>query len=94
VEIEADWDAIRRYMPPGVRMRDLRDLESGEFFLSVSGNFNQVKIRQRRTEDLGYTPRVAYQQRDFFDVVDLVEQVRAEVKAGTRVTVCSLAGQE
>jgi DNA helicase HerA-like ATPase len=94
VEIEADWDAVRRYMPPGVRMRDLRDLESGEFYLSVSGEFNQVKIRQRHTPDLGSTPRVTYRQRDFLDLVDAVEEVRSELEASSRLRVFSLAGGE
>jgi DNA helicase HerA-like ATPase len=94
VEILADYEAIRRYLPCGVKMRTLRDLDSGEFFLSVSGEFNQVKIRQRQTPDLGSTPRVAYRQRDFLDLVDAVEEVRAEVEARSRIHVFNLAGGE
>jgi DNA helicase HerA-like ATPase len=84
VEIEADYEAVRRYLPSGVTMRALRDLDSGEFYLSVSGNFNRVRIRQRRTTDLGSTPVVVYQQRSFFDVPNAIEYVRAEMKRGRR----------
>jgi DNA helicase HerA-like ATPase len=94
VEILADYEAIRRYLPCGVKMRTLRDLDSGEFFLSVSGEFNKVRIRRRRTPDLGSTPRVAYRQRDFLDLVDVVEEVRSELEASSRLRVFSLAGGE
>jgi hypothetical protein len=94
VEILADYEAIRRYLPCGVKMRTLRDLDSGEFFLSVFGEFNQVRIRQRRTPDLGSTPRVTYRQRDFLDLVDAVEEVRSELEASSRIRVFSLAGGE
>lgn len=78
IEIEADYEAVRRYLPAGVRLHDLRDLDSGEFFLSVSGNFNRVRIRERRTPDLGGTPAILYQQRTFFDLIDVVEAVRQQ----------------
>lgn len=76
VEIELDYRAIQRYLPPGIRMQSLRDLDSGEFYLSVSGDFNLVRIRERRTADLGATPPIAYRQRSFLDLVNAMEQAR------------------
>ena len=77
LEIEHDYRAIWPYLPPGVSMIKLRDLPTGEFFLSVAGDFNLVQIRERRTSDLGQTPPIRYRQDSFMDLLDVLPQARA-----------------
>ena len=87
VEILADYEAIRPYLPSAVHMLSFRDLRAGEFFLSVRGEFNRVAVRERRTRDLGSTPRIEYVQRDFLDVCQAVERAEALVSAGDEICV-------
>lgn len=68
VEIEHDYRAIARYLPRAVALQTLRDLATGEFYLSVSGDLNRVTIRPRRTTDLGATPPIVARPRSFLDV--------------------------
>ncbi len=83
VEIEHDYKAIKRYLPRAVPMQTLRDLSTGEFYLSVSGDLHKVTIRQRQTTDLGATPpivarpRVKPGQHSIFEFVDAPESVRS-----------------
>jgi DNA helicase HerA-like ATPase len=63
VEIEHDYKAIARYLPRAVPMQTLRDLGTGEFYLSVSGDLHKVTIRERRTTDLGATPPIVARPR-------------------------------
>ena len=70
-EIEHDYRAIAPYLPRSVGLQTLRNLGTGEFYLSVSGELNRVKIRARRTTDLGRTPPIVARQRSFFSVMNV-----------------------
>lgn len=60
----ADFDIIKPYLPPGVRFkrsytnghRPLNDLQSGEFYVVSQGKWGLIRIKGRRTADLGATP--------------------------------------
>lgn len=80
IEILADYEAVRPYLPSAVGMLSFRDLDAGEFFLSIRGEFNRIQIRERRTRDLGSTPTVEYVQRDFLDVYQAIERAEAQLK--------------
>jgi DNA helicase HerA-like ATPase len=58
VEIEQDFDAVRRYLAHRITFDELRRLEAGRFVLDVPGvsAVPVVQIRSRRTRDLGATP--------------------------------------
>jgi DNA helicase HerA-like ATPase len=57
VEIEQDFDAVRRYLSHKITFDELRRLEAGQFVIDVAGaRVLPVKVRQRRTRDLGVTP--------------------------------------
>ena len=57
VEIEQDFDAIRRYLAHKITFGELRQLEAGHFVIDVAGARTAVvEIRRRRTRDLGGTP--------------------------------------
>ncbi len=57
LEIEQDFDAVRRYLAHHITFDQLRRLEAGEFVIDVAGARTMlVKVRQRRTRDCGMTP--------------------------------------
>ena len=77
IEIKLDYQAIQTYLPGSVSLRTLRDLETGEFFLSMSGRLTRVHIRARRTSDMSPTPQIAVRQRSIFELIDAPESVRS-----------------
>lgn len=57
VEIEQDFDAIRRYLAHKITFAQLRGLEAGNFVIDIAGAPTAViKVRERRTRDMGATP--------------------------------------
>ena len=56
VEIINDYDAIRPYLSQRIPLSDLGQLQAGQFLLDIAGTSTLVQIRQRTTEDLGWTP--------------------------------------
>jgi DNA helicase HerA-like ATPase len=76
LELEHDYKAVQSYLPSAVRLRTLQQLDAGQFYMTLGGYFRQVRIRERATPDLGATPAVTYRQRNFLDVVDMLEVAR------------------
>ncbi len=58
-----DFDAIKSYLPPGVRFDKMRNLTSGSFYLVSANGYGVIKVKARRTKDLGATPVIKQQRK-------------------------------
>ncbi len=60
---QPDFEAIKSYLPPGVRFEQMRHLTSGKFYLVSANGYGVIKVKQRRTKDLGATPVIRRQRK-------------------------------
>lgn len=51
-----DYETLKPYLPRATSFSALKRLKAGEYFISSSNGFGKVKIKSRRTSDLGATP--------------------------------------
>jgi len=77
VEIINDYDAVKEYLEPGLRLKDMMKLSAGTFYMRIGGDFHCIKIRERKTNDLGQTPVIQFRQRPQLELTALMAQIGA-----------------